>query len=100
MPRNVGASGWRKMATVQHVRHNLESIAPEAVTGSGISCVGNHVTSWCQTVINSSREKIMQCKGKTVRGFTLDSLDAERGKVNEFYFDDQHWAIRCLIADT
>jgi len=30
----------------------------------------------------------------------LDSLDGEIGKVKEFYFDDQHWAIRYLVADT
>jgi sporulation protein YlmC with PRC-barrel domain len=30
----------------------------------------------------------------------LDSLDGEIGKVKEFYFDDYHWTIRYLIADT
>jgi hypothetical protein len=30
----------------------------------------------------------------------LDSLDGEIGKVKEFYFDDRHWAIRYLVADT
>jgi len=39
-------------------------------------------------------------KAKTVTGFKLDSLDGEIGKVKEFYFDDQHWAIRYLIAET
>jgi hypothetical protein len=32
--------------------------------------------------------------------FTLDSLDGEIGKVKEFSFDDQHLAIRYLVADT
>ena len=27
-------------------------------------------------------------------------MDGEIGKVREFYFDDQHWAIRYLVADT
>jgi sporulation protein YlmC with PRC-barrel domain len=30
----------------------------------------------------------------------LDSLDGEIGEVKEFYFDDQHWAIRYLVAET
>jgi hypothetical protein len=30
----------------------------------------------------------------------LDSLDGAIGKVKEFYFDDQHWTIRYLVADT
>ena len=39
-------------------------------------------------------------KAKTLKGYTLESLDGAIGKVKEFYFDDQHWAIRYLIADT
>ncbi|MGO9953094.1 MAG: PRC-barrel domain-containing protein [Dissulfurispiraceae bacterium] len=39
-------------------------------------------------------------KAKTLNGYKLDSLDGEIGKVKEFYFDDQHWAIRYLVADT
>jgi uncharacterized protein YrrD len=38
-------------------------------------------------------------KVKTMTGYTLDSLDGEIGKVKEFYFDDQHWTIRYLVAD-
>jgi len=37
---------------------------------------------------------------KTLTGYKLDSLDGELGKVKEFYFDDRHWAIRYLVADT
>ena len=39
-------------------------------------------------------------KAKTLQGYKLDSRDGEIGKVKEFYFDDQHWAIRYLVADT
>ena len=39
-------------------------------------------------------------KAKTLNGYKLDSLDGEIGKVNEFYFDDRHWTIRYLVADT
>lgn len=39
-------------------------------------------------------------KAKTLNGYTLESLDGLIGKVKEFYFDDQHWTIRYLVADT
>ena len=42
----------------------------------------------------------MLIKAKKLQGYKLNSLNGEIGKVNEFYFDDQHWAIRYLIADT
>ena len=37
---------------------------------------------------------------KTLKGYKLDSLDGEFGEVKEFYFDDRHWTIRYLVADT
>lgn len=39
-------------------------------------------------------------KAKTLKDYKLNSLDGEIGKVREFYFDDLHWAIRYLVADT
>src|SRR5665213_2962403 len=39
-------------------------------------------------------------KSKTLEGHKLESLDGPIGKVKEFYFDDRHWAIRYLVADT
>lgn len=42
----------------------------------------------------------MLIKAKTLKGFKLHSLDGEIGKVKEFYFDDHHWTIRYLVADT
>jgi hypothetical protein len=39
-------------------------------------------------------------KAKTLKGYKMDSLDGEIGKVKEFYFDDRHWTIRYLVADT
>jgi uncharacterized protein YrrD len=42
----------------------------------------------------------MLYKAKTLKGYKLHSLDGEIGKVEEFYFDDHHWTIRYLIADT
>jgi hypothetical protein len=42
----------------------------------------------------------MLIKAKTLKGYKLNGLDGEIGKVKEFYFDDQYWAIRYLVADT
>ncbi len=42
----------------------------------------------------------MLIKIKTLQGFELNSQNGEIGKVEQFYFDDQHWAIRYLVADT
>ena len=42
----------------------------------------------------------MLIKAKTLKGYKLHSFDGEIGKVTEFYFDDHHWTIRYLVADT
>jgi sporulation protein YlmC with PRC-barrel domain len=39
-------------------------------------------------------------KVKTLHGYKLLSLDGEIGSVKDFYFDDRHWTIRYLVADT
>lgn len=39
-------------------------------------------------------------KATTLKGYALHSLDGEIGSVKEFYFDDRHWTIRYLVADT
>jgi hypothetical protein len=54
-----------------------------------------------RTKRNAKNERtIMLNKAKTLNGYKLDSLDGEIGKVKEFYFDDRHWTIRYLVADT
>ncbi|MEO7736171.1 MAG: PRC-barrel domain-containing protein [Kofleriaceae bacterium] len=42
----------------------------------------------------------MLSKAKTLHGYKLACLDGEIGNVSEFYFDDRHWTIRYLVADT
>ena len=42
----------------------------------------------------------MLSKAKRLEGFKLHSRDGEVGQVKEFYFDDHHWTIRYLVADT
>jgi len=36
----------------------------------------------------------------SLKGFRLGATDGEIGKVEDFYFDDQHWTVRYLVADT
>ena len=42
----------------------------------------------------------MLIKAKTLKGYKLDGRDGGIGTVKEFYFDDRHWTIRYLVADT
>ena len=37
---------------------------------------------------------------KHIYGEKLGASDGEIGHVKDFYFDDQHWAVRYLVADT
>jgi uncharacterized protein YrrD len=39
-------------------------------------------------------------KIKKLKGYELQATDGDIGKVKEFYFDDKHWTIRYLVADT
>lgn len=43
----------------------------------------------------------MLSKVKTLKGYSIKGSDGETiGKVKEFYFDDQHWTVRYLVANT
>jgi hypothetical protein len=42
----------------------------------------------------------MMNKVKTLQGYKLHGLDGEIGEIKEFYFDDHHWTIRYLVAET
>ena len=42
----------------------------------------------------------MLYKAQTMSGYVLRGIDGEFGTVKEFYFDDQHWTVRYLIAET
>ncbi len=39
-------------------------------------------------------------KAKDVKGYQLGARDGEIGRVKDFYFDDQNWTVRYLVADT
>ena len=42
----------------------------------------------------------MLYRAKTLAGYKLKAKDGEVGKAKEFYFDDNYWAIRYLVANT
>ena len=42
----------------------------------------------------------MLSESKNLKGYLLENADGQIGKVKEFYFDDQYWAVRYLVADT
>ena len=42
----------------------------------------------------------MLSKAHTLKGYQLDALDGDIGRVKEFYFDDRFWTIRYLVANT
>jgi hypothetical protein len=35
-----------------------------------------------------------------LKGYKLEAIDGELGKIKEFYFDDYYWMIRYLVVDT
>ena len=40
----------------------------------------------------------MLLKAKELKGFSLKSIDGDIGSASEFFFDDQYWTIRYLVA--
>ena len=42
----------------------------------------------------------MLCSVKELKGFSLAALDGEIGQALEIYFDDQHWVVRHVVAET
>ena len=42
----------------------------------------------------------MLIKARTLNGYKLDATDGEIGRIKGFYFDDLHWAVRYVVADT
>src|SRR5450759_3624952 len=39
-------------------------------------------------------------RAKDLKGYALNGRDGQMGSVKEFLFDDQHWGVRYLVADT
>jgi hypothetical protein len=37
---------------------------------------------------------------ETISSYQLEATDGPIGHVDDFYFDDEHWALRYLVVDT
>lgn len=74
--------------------------APPVHDTTIISCADRVEKSEQEQNAKSERTTIMLNKATTLKGYTLHSLDGEIGRVKDFYFDDRHWTIRYLVADT
>jgi hypothetical protein len=42
----------------------------------------------------------MLIRAKSLKGYSLKSLDGDIGSASEFLFDDRHWAVRYFVANT
>ncbi len=42
----------------------------------------------------------MLISAKDTQGYVLDAIDGELGRCRDFLFDDQHWKIRYMVANT
>jgi sporulation protein YlmC with PRC-barrel domain len=42
----------------------------------------------------------MLMKSKELKGYKLNATDGDIGKVEDFFFDDQYWTVRYLVANT
>ena len=42
----------------------------------------------------------MLCNTNNLTGFALHATDGDIGAVEDFYFDDDNWTVRYLVADT
>jgi hypothetical protein len=85
----VGDSGWRRL--LQPVQFMVQPSSRTGCQPHANSERGRHEDNERTTMLN---------KANTLKGYTLNSLDGALGQVKEFYFDDKHWTIRYLVADT
>jgi len=59
---------------------------------------GCHLPGWRPAIY--TKDKIMLQSIKPLLGNKLGASDGEIGQVKDFYFDDQNWAVRYVVADT
>jgi len=50
--------------------------------------------------VNHGKGDVMLVKAKELKGYSLKGLDGDIGSAREFFFDDRHWAVRYLVANT
>ena len=50
--------------------------------------------------LRKKKGKKMQKSVKDLKGYAIGATDGDIGKLDDFYFDDEAWTIRYLVADT
>ena len=90
-----------------HRRYLARSVTEHPRLGPVQTAVKPTSQTRCQPDASNEQEQnaknertIMLSKANTLKGYKLHSLDGDIGKVKEFYFDDRHWTVRYLVADT
>jgi uncharacterized protein YrrD len=53
-----------------------------------------------QFIFTIELESLMLINSKDLKGYKLGTEDGNIGKVKEILFDDKHWTVRYLVADT
>jgi len=69
---------------------------------TGIDCAKREAFPPASAMAPQGNENpIMLSQVKTLKGYSIQDADGEMiGTVKAFYFDDRHWTIRYLVADT
>ena len=56
---------------------------------------------WPDRMTSTGKEEVVVLiRANDFKHFKLRALDGDIGKAREFYFDDRHWTVRYLVADT
>src|SRR5450756_259976 len=50
--------------------------------------------------IKEKEEEKMHYSVKDLKGYAIGATDDDIGKLDDFYFDDESWTIRYLVAET
>jgi hypothetical protein len=81
---------------------NLEKVTPDTIGKVKRAVQKAYGNNDMETDDKTQEEKgvLVLHNAKALKGYKLNSLDGEIGRVKEFYFDDRHWAVRYLVADT
>ena len=81
---------------VEKARQVLEGTHPENVTFHSVEAVGASTSS----EIRIHAENTMLRDASELQGLIIRATDGELGTAQEFYFDDESWAIRYVVVET
>jgi len=86
-PRNRAGTSW---ATIRYPRRGFDFLTLESVS-----------SAWLRSKRQIKKKSGFMLRSiKQLYGHKLGASDGEIGHIKDFYFDDQKWAIRYVVADT